>query len=172
MKTTQHCDEDAITAYLLGTAERKDANHVDACVDCYARVERARIQMKELRLAADELTSRPEHFWTRQRAAIIDRVSDTKPPALGYRWVWFSGVSLAALVLVLVLFLWPRQNHQQPTQVARVTQDIDDDTLLTQIANDVQRPVPRALEPATLLVRARNDMAQPSQHHTSRGVQQ
>ena len=171
MKTTQHCDQDAITAYLLGTADRKDGNHVDACVDCYARVERVRIQMKELRLAVGELTSRPEHFWTRQRAAIMDRVSDPRP-AIGHRWVWASGASLAMLVLVLVLLLWPRQSRQQPPQVAQVAQDTQDDELLTQIENDVQRPVPRALEPATLLVRARNDMAQSSQHHTSRGVQQ
>src|SRR5579859_4711695 len=168
MKPTQHCDEDAITAYLLGTAERKDANHVDACVDCYARVERARIQMKELRVAAGELTSRPEHFWTRQRAAIMDRVSEAKP-GIGYRWVWASGVSLAMLALVLVLLLWPRQSHPPSTQVAQVAQDIQDDQLLTQIENDVQRPVPRALEPATLLVHARNDMAQPNKHHTSTG---
>ncbi len=169
MKTTQHCDEDAITAYLLGTADRRDANHVDACVDCYARVERARIQMKELRLAVDELTSRPEHFWTRQRAAIMDRVSDAKP-AIGYRWVWASGASLALLALFLILFLWPRPSHRAPIEIAGG--DAADDALLTQIANDVERPVPRALEPATLLVRARNDVAQSSQHHTSRGVQQ
>jgi hypothetical protein len=169
MKTTQHCDEDAITAYLLGTGERKDANHVDACVDCYARVERARIQMKELRLAADEMASRPEHFWNRQRAAIMDRVSDPRP-AIDYRWVWASGASLALLVLALVLFLWPRPSHRAPVEIAAT--DAADDALLTQIANDVERPVPRALEPATLLVRARNDMAQSNKHHTSRGVQQ
>jgi anti-sigma factor RsiW len=172
MKTTQHCNEDAITAYLLGTGERKDANHVDACVDCYARVERARIQMAELRLAAEELTSRPEHFWIRQRTAIMGRVADARP-RLGYRWLWASGASVAVLALVLLLvFSWPRQSPHTAIQVAQVTQDKDDDILLTEIENDVQRPVPRALEPATLLVRARNDMARSSKQHTSGGVQE
>ena len=50
MQTKQHCNEDAITAYLLGMADREDANHVDACLDCYARVERARIEDCSLEL--------------------------------------------------------------------------------------------------------------------------
>jgi len=87
LKTIQHCTEDAITAYLLGMAERKDSNHVDACVDCYARVERARIQMEELRFAAEKLTSRSEHFWIRQRATILARTEQTRP-GYGWRWLW------------------------------------------------------------------------------------
>jgi len=164
---TQHCSEDVITAYLAGIAEREDANHVAACLDCYARVERARIEMEQLHAVAEALTSRPEHFWNRQRVAIMDRIPEVKP-RLGYRWLWASSAALAVRALAVFLFLWPRQDHRAPTQAA---QDADD-ILLTRIENDVQRPVPRALEPATLLVRARNDMAQSSKQHTSGGVQE
>ena len=166
-KTVQHCSEDAITAYLLGMAERKDSNHVDACVDCYARVERARIQMEQMRQAAEKLGSHPEHFWTRQHAAIMGRIDESKP-GFGYRWLWAPGVALAMLILVSVLLLWPRPVHRKTVELASGS-DAADDALLTQIADDLQRPVPRALEPATLLVKARNDMAHPQQQHSSQG---
>ena len=114
LKTIQHCTEDAITAYLLGMAERKDSNHVDACVDCYARVERARIQMEELRFAAEKLTSRSEHFWIRQRATILARTEQTRP-GYGWRWLWAPGAALAALSVVLLVLLWPaRIQHPAP----------------------------------------------------------
>jgi hypothetical protein len=165
-KTIQHCTEDAITAYLLGIAERTDSNHVDACVDCYARVERARIQMEELRFAAEKLTSRPELFWSRQRAAIMGQIPQTRP-GYGWRWLWAPGAALAALSVVLLVLLWPARIHQSVPP----NPGPDDDALLTEIQSDLERPVPRALEPATLLVQARNDMAEASQRHSSQGVQ-
>ena len=166
-EAVQHCSEDAVTAYLLGMAERKDCNHIDSCTDCYARVERARIQMRELCATADKLASRPEHFWTRQRAAIMDCVADAKP-SFGHRWVWAYGAAVAVLALaaVLVFAAWPIRHEP------RVMSDGEDDLLLTQIESDLQRPVPRALEPANLLVRARNEVARGSQRHASGGIQQ
>ncbi len=165
-KTVQHCTEDAITAYLLGIAERKDANHVDACVDCYARVERARIQMEELRFAAEKLAARPEHFWSRQRAAIMDRIPQARH-GYGWRWLWAPGAALAAVAVVLLVLLWPAQVRPPVQPQPRP----DDDALLSEIQSDLARPVPRALEPATLLVRARNDMARASQRNSSQGAQ-
>ena len=165
-RNIQHCTEDAVTAYLLGIAERKDSNHVDACVDCYARVERARIQIEELRFAAEKLTSRPEHFWSRQRTAIMDGISQTRR-GFDWRWLWAPGAALAALSVVLLVLLWPARVHSPvPAKTG-----LDDDALLSEIQSDLERPVPRALEPATLLVQARNDMAQASQQHSSQGAQ-
>jgi hypothetical protein len=165
-KTIEHCTEDAITACLLGIAERRDLNHVDACVDCYARVERARLQVEELRFAAEKLAARPEHFWSRQRAAIMDQIAQT-PRGYGWRWLWAPGAALAAVAVVLLVLLWPsevRPPVQRPPEIA-------DDVLLSEIQSDLARPVPRALEPATLLVRARNDMARANQQHSSQGAQ-
>jgi len=166
MQTKQHCNEDAITAYLLGMADREDANHVDACLDCYARVERARIEMEHLHAVAEALASRPEYFWNRQRVAIMDRIPYPRQ-GLGRRWLWAPGAALAFAVVLLVL-MWPAQVR---TPVSP-KQEIADDVLLSEIQSDLERPVPRALEPATLLVRARNDMAQSSKRHTSGGVQE
>lgn len=170
LKTIEHCSEDAITAYLLGIAERKDCNHIDACLDCYARAERARIQLNELRAEADQFASRPEQFWARQRAVIMGRVTAPKP-SFGYRWVWAAGGAVAMLALALVLILSPWKT-QQPTRVIVENPDKDDDVLLTEIESDLQRPVPRALEPANLLVRARNEMASANRQHASGGIQE
>lgn len=168
LKTIEHCSEDAITAYLLGIAERKDCNHIDACLDCYARAERARIQLSQLHAEADQFASRPEHFWIQQRAAIMDRVGDTKP-GFSYRWAWASGGVVAVLALALVLILSPWKTQQSPPVIDK---DRADDVLLTEIESDLQRPVPRALEPANLLVRARNEMANANRRHASGGIQQ
>src|SRR5260370_23845618 len=106
MQTKQHCNEDAITAYLLGMADREDANHVDACLDCYARVERARIEMEQLRAATQNLASRPEQFWDRQRRGIIELVTPAqRTPFL--RRLWVPGAVLLLLALVLLLHLLP-----------------------------------------------------------------
>ncbi|HTD24696.1 MAG TPA: hypothetical protein VK738_18715 [Terriglobales bacterium] len=176
MQTKQHCNEDAITAYLLGMADREDANHVDACLDCYARVERARIEMEQLRAATQNLASRPEQFWDRQRRAIMERVTPVQRTPFR-RWLWVPGVVLGMLVLVFLLHLLPIL-HPRPepgdivkTQPQQLQQDADD-LLLVEIQNDLQRPVPRALEPATLLVQARNNIAQSNKRHTSGGVQE
>lgn len=163
-KNTQHSSEDAISAYLAGIAEREDADHVAGCLDCYARVERARIEMEQLRNAAQKLASRPEQFWNRQRAAIMDRLPDARP-RFDRRWLWAPGAALAAMAVVLVVLLWPAQ-VRQPLQRP---QEINDDVLLSEIQSELARPVPRALEPVTLLVRARNDMAQANQRHSSQG---
>lgn len=174
MQTKQHCSEEAITAYLLGMADREDANHVDTCLDCYARVERARIEMGQLQAATKNLASRPEHFWERQRRAIMERAIPA-PRVSFYRWVWVSGAALGILALVLLLH-WlpvlrpqPASDDRAKIQPSRQQQDADD-LLLVEIQSDLQRPVPRALEPATLLVQARNDIA--SKRHTSGGVQE
>src|SRR5215471_4849945 len=106
MQTKQHCSEETITAYLFGMADRKDANHVDACLDCYARVERARIEMEQMQAATKNLASRPEHFWERQRRAILERVTPA-PRVSFHRWVWASSAVLGILVLVFVLHLLP-----------------------------------------------------------------
>jgi len=170
LNTIEHCSEDTITAYLLGIAERKDSNHIDACLDCYARTERARIQLRELRASVDQSASRPEQFWVKQRTAIMGCVTSPKP-GFGYRWAWATGalVAVLALALVLVFSSW---KTQQPSPIGKKNQDREDDVLLTEIESDLQRPVPRALEPASLLVRARNDVARASQRHTTGGTQE
>ncbi len=176
MQTKQHCNEDAITAYLLGMADREDANHVDACLDCYARVERARIEMEQLRAATQNLASRPEQFWDRQRRAIMERVTPAQRTPFR-RWLWVPGAVLGLLALVFLLHLLPILHpHAAPVEHARIQspqqQPDADDLLLVEIQNDLQRPVPRALEPATLLVQARNNIAQSNKRHTSGGVQE
>lgn len=166
--TIEHSSEDVITAYLLGMAERKDCNHIDACLDCYARAERARIQLGELRATADQFASRPEQFWARQRAGIMGRATAPQP-RFGYRWAWAAGAAGAVVALTLILILVPWKRQPAPI---RVKNQDPDDVLLTQIESDLQRPVPRALEPANLLVRARNEMAGANRQHASGGIQQ
>lgn len=172
MQTKQHCSEEAITAYLLGMADREDANHLDTCLDCYARVERARIEMEQLQAATKNLASRPEIFWERQRRAIMERV--TPEPRMSFRrWIWASSAALATLLLVLLLHLQPTVHQPAGKDIPpkpNVHSGLDDDALLSEIQSDLQRPVPRALEPATLLVQARNDIA--NKRHTSGGVQE
>jgi anti-sigma factor RsiW len=172
MQTKQHCNEDAITAYLLGMAGREDANHVDACLDCYARVERARIEMEQMRSAAKNLASRPEHFWVRQRRAIMERATPAKRTSFRH-WIWAPSAALGILALVLLLHLPMTHSTTMPDNrpIAKSQQDADD-LLLQEIQSDLQRPVPRALQPATLLVQARNDIAQSNKRHTSEGVQE
>src|SRR5260370_28245932 len=176
MQTKQHCNEDAITADPMDMADREGANHVEAGVDCYARVERARIEMEQLRAATQNLASRPEQFWDRQRRAIMERVTPAQRTPFR-RWLWVPGAVLGLLALVYLLHQLPILHpHAAPVEHARIQspqqQPDADDLLLVEIQNDLQRPVPRALEPATLLVQARNNIAQSNKRHTSGGVQE
>ncbi|HYK92176.1 MAG TPA: hypothetical protein VE398_25665 [Acidobacteriota bacterium] len=92
------------------------------------------------RAAAD----RPEHFWERQRLSIRDRLNSTRRSRdLETTWIWASATAFVILVLTLLV---PRGETEVPDIAAGQDQE-----LLVAIERSLNREVPKALEPASIL---------------------
>jgi predicted anti-sigma-YlaC factor YlaD len=136
----RHISEEELTAALAGDASENVRAHLAACANCRDELERLRGALGGFAEAAREEAGRPEYEWTRQRAAIAERIR--RQTSATHRLAWAAG--FAALLLAASFFI------QQGWQVEQV--EIDPDHLfLYEVQRSVWREVPAALEPATLL---------------------
>ncbi len=105
--------------------------------------ERLESALAGFRQIAHEASDRPEHFWERQRLAVMGRLN-TERSGRGYnRMAW---VSAAVLVLLAIALFTPRGEPVVPDIPAGQDQE-----LLIGVERSLDRNIPEALEPGLLL---------------------
>ena len=111
-----------------------------------------------LRAEIGAAAARPETFWRRQRAEILERVGRPAVPPSSLAWA-----SAAALLALAVLLSLP---GSPPTAMA--PQPDPDRQLLLEVQQTLDREVPDALAPASLLTQemsqALESNAKPAPH--------
>jgi hypothetical protein len=127
---TTHLTDEQVSALLCGVADEAAAGHAAACAVCAAEVEDLRGSLGDWKRSLDEeLAARPL-------------------PRRPARLPWLLLASAAALVLLL---LAPATRPVAMQPIASPA-PIADQELLTSIDVALQRELPQALEPASLLV--------------------
>ncbi len=152
---TKHLDEEALLRASYGVPASGEAAHLAACGECAAAIAAldARRQRPSPGQAADAVEQLPEAFWRRQREAILACVQQPAAP-LFHRAA--AGFSLAILLLLALLVVGrpsrPPAGRVTPasSHAPRITPE--DEQLLLEIHFLLNRPEPRALAPAVLLV--------------------
>lgn len=132
-----------MTAMLAGDEDTVAKAHLMSCGECAAELERLQ---EALRMVAGKAgADKPEIFWAAQRAKISAGLERENAGAV--RWNW--ALAAAAVILLAIVLNW----QGVPTRVEKVQRlsEDKDHQLLLEVEEAVQRPVPRALEPAMLL---------------------
>jgi hypothetical protein len=138
----RHLSEDEFSEWILGAEEPRVAEHLRSCAVCLAELGEVRQTVSCYREQIRAVAERDEIFWTKQRIKIREQlVASRRLPLL--RWA-FNGI--AALVLLAALLL-----VRAPEVSQRANIELNDDTLLAQVENDIQRDYPAALAPAVLI---------------------
>lgn len=135
-----HLSDEQLIARIEGGNDTRAALHLECCVVCRTEEESVRAAMGQLAAQAHAAAERPVGFWYAQERAIHNRLAGRET---AQRLAW--AVALVTVALVATLALEPRQ------PMPAVPASDPDQTLLVEVQQLVRRPVPRALEPATLL---------------------
>ncbi len=149
----KHLDEEQFAAVIAGEADEEARKHAQHCYQCSVEVERMREFVGEFKQAMMAAGERPR------------RIQPARAAATGWRMALAAAV-MACLVVIAVAMLHgskPKQAVQGPVVVQpqqEQAQKVDpDDQLLLEVDEDLSRSGPRALEPASLIVAARNKHA-------------
>jgi hypothetical protein len=131
----------------------ESAEHRAHCSICRTEHERLESALADFRELSRTAAERPEYFWDRQRLAIHGRLKPSHATRR-YRAIWIWATA-AALVVVLVLILNP--NHTQS-----VVPDFaagHDQELLVGIERSLNRELPQALQPVSILTQELDNAA-------------
>ena len=150
-----HLTEDQIVAVLCAAASDADVQHARQCAECGGAGENFRNQLEEARAEHLQTAERDDSFWLRQQAAIRHKIRPqwstqtsnfgcSGAPAVVPRWV----VGVAALVVLAVGLILA--GPPEPTR-AQSPQSDPDYQLLVEVEQNLARPVPMAIQPATVL---------------------
>lgn len=151
----KHLDEEQFAAVIAGEADADAQQHAIHCYQCSVEVARMRRFVGEYCQAMMAAADRPR------------KISQAKHAASGWRMALAAAV-MASLVVVAAAMLHgskPKPTAQRPVALQpqqEQAQKIDaDDQLLLEVDQDISRSGPMALEPASLIVAARNKHARP-----------
>ncbi len=136
-----HLDDQELADWLAGEGSNGAREHLYACAICRQELQSLEATLRRFREAVHAAAQLPRPLPT---------------PATARRH-WQAQFAAAALLL-LAGALWWSAPTPQPRPTIVVQQDADD-LLLREIDADVQRSVPEALEPVTVIVAARDRMA-------------
>ncbi len=125
--------------------DEESARHRASCAICRDEHDRIENALAGLGVLSRDTTDLPEFFWERQRLAIQSRLK-TSQGIHNYRsaWTWAAATTLVLLVLLVL----------SPNSTQSVVPDIvagDDQELLIGIERSLNRELPEALQPASLL---------------------
>ena len=143
-----HLSDEQLIAWIEGGNDTRAALHLEGCAVCRTEEESLRAAMGQLAAQAHAAAERPAVFWHAQERAIHNRLAGSET---AQRLTW--AVALVAVALVATLLLEPRQ------PMPAVPASDPDQALLVEVQESVRRPVPRALEPASLLAQEVNQSA-------------
>jgi hypothetical protein len=153
---SSHLPDEQLVASALGESDRATALHLHECSQCREEIQSLRgaigVWIKEI----DRGSGASEAFWRRQREAIAARLA-RRTLQRPWKHVAWATATLTLVLLAASVF------HRHPSPAGNKA-PVDDNALLLSIHSSVTSDVPRALEPATLLVQeiARADEARPT----------
>jgi predicted anti-sigma-YlaC factor YlaD len=145
-----HLTDEQLTAQLSGTAQAGTQEHLALCPECRREEQAIRNGLAEFREVLHREAERPEIFWERHARVISARLARSER---ALQWNWAAAV--AAIVLFAVALSWTPAKAPQPA-----AQSDPDHDLLVEIERSLNRQVPRALEPASLLAQEVSRAAQ------------
>ena len=149
-----HLTDDQLAELIVEESDSPAAAHVEQCLQCQSEEKSLRATLLQWAAQTRAAAERPAGFWYSQKLAILHRLAG-RLAARALSWA----VAMVAVALTLSLSF-------EPSRPAPAVAEIDpDQMLLLEVQNSVRRPVPRALEPATLLA---EDLSKASKSGTRR----
>ena len=158
-----HLTEEEIFESLVETQDADAAarEHLAACPACSQELDRLRRTTSALRDSARAQAEQPEGFWTRQRASAASRTSRRSVSPL----TWAAAIAVAGLAATLI--------HEPRPAVPATPPPDPDQVLLVSVEQAVNRQVPQALAPATLITQEITRNLKPAvSDRQSKGVSQ
>jgi predicted anti-sigma-YlaC factor YlaD len=151
-----HMSDEQVVALALGESNRTRVLHLEECTRCREEIQSLRSALDAWIEDVAERSRAPESFWRRQREAIAARLAR---PAwlLPWKHLAWATATLTLVLLATAVLSW----HRAP---AVRQAPVDDDALLRSVHESVNREVPQALQPVTLLTQeiARADQNRPT----------
>ncbi|HUA21269.1 MAG TPA: hypothetical protein VMB25_21130 [Bryobacteraceae bacterium] len=129
-----HLSSEQISEWMLGQRSARAREHVRACLECRAELERLEEALAQFRGAI--------HQWSGAQAAAVPPVLVTSRPR---RFAW--ALAAVAAVLFVCLSVAYIQNR-----AAASLEPVSDAALLSQVRAEVSRTVPSPMEPLTRLI--------------------
>jgi hypothetical protein len=139
-----HLSEEQLIAVLCGTDNDAHLQHARDCAECGRAIELFRRQLDETRAGYVRSAERDNNFWFRQQSAIRNKIHRADRRIAFPRWA----VAVAALAVLAAGLM---MNGPTAPTVAPAAQFDPDYQLLVEIEQNLARPVPVAIEPATVL---------------------
>ena len=142
-----HFDDNQFDALVAHGPDDAEAQHLVSCLSCRARYEELTGTLTTLRAVDTHLEAVPEHFWSRQRAAILSAAAAYQPPRFAFgRYTWAGA---AAAVVLFFASMWPMLMNNDATKRHDVTQ-VSDAQLLQEISDSAYSD-PEAVHPAQVM---------------------
>jgi hypothetical protein len=142
-----HFDDNQFDALVAHGPDEAQGQHLEACVSCRARYEELTGTLTTLRAVDTHLEAVPEHFWSRQRAAILGAAAEYQPPRFAFgRYTWAGA---AAAIVLFVASMWPMLMNNDSTKRHDVT-PVSDAQLLQEISDSAYSD-PEAVHPAQVM---------------------
>ncbi len=138
-----HLSEEQLIAVLCGVADDEQLRHARDCAECGGAVELFRQQLEVTRAEHAKAAERDDNFWFRQQAAIRRRTALIRPIPLPR---WTAAVAALIVLAAALVLTGPSAPRGEQTQ-----QSDPDYQLLVEVEQNLARPVPVAVEPATVL---------------------
>jgi hypothetical protein len=148
-----HLNSKQIAQLVAGDIDSQAKLHARDCEQCRASVAQLQNTVHGFAAAARAAAQRSPVDWTRQRNAILGR---THARALRPR-AWAMAATFAVFLLAgLLLLVSPKPNQPQVAVKPPAPQaTVDEDVLLAQVNDEVERDTPEALAPVELLLQDR-----------------
>jgi len=159
---TSHLTDEQLSGWLAG-----DGESLANAQECLRGCECCRQEAEELRTTVVQLASAIRTEAARAQP-LLPMPSFARPAFAPARWALAAALLLIGAALLISTPTPHRSYVAQPELYAarpdavRQDNDSDNDLLLQQITADVQRDIPVALEPATVIVVERNQLAENS----------
>ena len=97
-------DADLLQAWALGESDGSLGSHLEACLPCRERQDAIlRALDEERRDAVHRMESKPEAFWDRQRAGVMERIAERRHRGRSGAFRGFAWALAATLVLLMGL---------------------------------------------------------------------
>ncbi|PSH04701.1 MAG: hypothetical protein CXZ00_04800 [Acidobacteria bacterium] len=155
----KHVTDEQLAGWLAGEADSETQEHVQRCEQCHAEATAVRRGISRYALAV-----RRESAYA-HRACMAKEIAPRKLLAL-HRLRWFAAGVLALLLAAQTAWMMKPRSGATTSQSATSVEvnlgpaiQMSDDELLNAVHNDLNRVVPQALAPVSVITIARNDIA-------------
>lgn len=135
-----HLSSDQISSLTIGAATEDERRHIDACVECAAKMHQLKDALSVFRSSVERWAGANETLAIPNSAPYQIRISSSRFRPL--HWA----VATVALILLILLPVYKRTSqHSQP-------QELEDSLLLEQVNQHLLRTVPEPMEPMMQLI--------------------